>query len=374
MSVEKISHFKDFFKTNKKIFYIAAVIIWISSTILTLYILRLPTEITEEADKNEIIQELAFIYKADLIPFSLIPDGGIIEFDKRTFTRVTNDIIVHINSHIKSDKPVKIKGTKKVVLKLLAEELWEKEYLLEPETSYSLEGTHNILIDDDYQIGLNDLVSFIEVVEQEISNRPGRYIFEVKPIITGVINYNGKEIPIDLASQSNIEYSDTQITVGEEKTFSRSTPITDTIVIPQKVNILGKEIYVLNAKYLITITNIVIFLSLLISTIHTIRVKKLTEPEVHKIDKKYKARLINVMQDVNESKHERIVLDSFTSLITISDEKECPIFRYENNEKVVYCTTTEGYVFIYEVQNIPAKEINIKNHQVIAGKCYNIEG
>ena len=80
------------------------------------------------------------------------------------------------------------------------------------------------------------------------------------------------------------------------------------------------------------------------------------------------------MQDVNESKHERIVLDSFTSLITISDEKECPIFRYESNEKVVYCTTTEGYVFAYEVQNIPAKGVNMKNNQVIAGKCYNIEG
>jgi len=374
MSEQKITHIKNIIKANKKTLYIVAIIIWVLSTVFTLNILRLPTEITEEINKNDIIQEITFRYKADLIPFALNPEGGITEFDKRTFTKVANDIIVHINSFINSDKPVEINGTKKVVLKLVAEELWEKEYLLEPETRFSLEGSNNILIDDDFEIGLSDLASFIKVVEQEINTRPGRYVFEVNPIITGVIHYKGKEIPIDLISQSIIEYSDTQIKVGEENTFTKTTSFIDTVVIPQKVTILGKEINVLNAKYLFTITNLVILLSLLILTIYIIRVKKSVGSEIHKIDKKYKLRLINVMQEVNNSKHEKITLDFFDSLIKISDEKECPIFRYENKEKVVYYTASEGYVFVYEVQKIPDRGINNKDDQVITGKCYNIEG
>lgn len=374
MSGDKMAHIKKFIKANIKILYIGAITICLLYTVFTLHILRLPTEIAEETDKNNITQETIFNYKADLTPFALNPDGGIVDFDQRTFTKVTNDIIVHISSSIKSDKPISINGTKKVVLKLLAEELWEKEYLLDPETKFSFEGHDNILIDDDYKIGLNDLSSFIKVVEQEINTRPGRYVFEVKPIITGVIHYNGKEIPIDLLSQSNIEYSDTQITVGEEKTFTKATPIADTIVIPQKVKVLGNELSVISAKYIFTITNLIILLSLILGTVYMVRKSKSNQSETENIDKKYKARLINVMQEVNESKHERITLDSFTSLITISDEKECPIFRYEDKAKVVYYTATEGYVFVYEVQNIPVKGINIKGDYVIAGKCYNIEG
>lgn len=374
MNGDKITHIKKIIRANRKIFYTVAIIICLTSTIFTFYILRLPTDITEEIDKNNISQETNFNYKADSIPFALNPEGGIVEFDKRTFTKVTNDIIIHISSSIKSDKPISINGTKKVALKLLAEELWEKEYTLEPETSFSLEGSDNRLIDEDYKIALGELINFIKVVEQEINTRPGRYVFEVKPIISGTVSYNGKEIPVDLSSQATIEYSETQIIAGEEKIFTKVTPIADTIVIPQKFSAFGKEISIMNAKYLFTITNLIIFFSLLIWTSHVIRANKSSLTEAQKIDRKYKVRLINVMQEANKSNHERIVLDSFASLITISDEKECPIFRYENKNKIIYYVMNEGYAFLYEICNILDKDVSIHDNSVIAGKCYTNEG
>lgn len=374
MNGEKITHIKKLIKSYRKFLYITAIIIWIASTIFTVQILMLPTEIAEETNRNNINQETIFNYKADLIPFALSPDGGIVGFEQRTFTKVTKDIILHINSSIRSDKSIKINGTKKIVLKLLADELWDKEYLLEPETGFSLEGSNSNVIDEDYKIGLGELIDFIKVVEQEINTRPGRYVFEIKPVISGTISHNGKEIPIDLASQATIEYSDTQITVGEEKSFTKTTPITDTIIIPQKYSMLGKEMSVINAKFLTAIMNLIIFLSLLFWSIRIIRSNKSSLTEVQRIDKKYKVRLINVMQESNKPIHERIDVDSFDALITISDEKECPILRYQNKDKVVYYVVNEGYTYLYEICNIADTEVNIKCNTAIAGKYYTNEG
>lgn len=338
-------------KNKKKILYGFIAILWIVLTIFVFNILRHPIEALKETNENNIVQETTFSYKADMLPFSLNPNGEIIDIKEGAFTKVTKNIILHITTFIKTDNPVSLSGTKKVILKLVAEDLWEKEYVLDRETSFKIDGTDNKIIDSDYIINIGELTSFMTMVEEEIGTRPGKYIFEIKPIINGTIMYNGQEIPIDQDAQTFIDYSQTQIKVSGENKFTKTVPVTTNFIISQRLNILGMEIPMKIAKYLFGSIYSIISIILVTMAVHYLKTNKLSLSESQIIDKKYHVRLINVMQEVDKLDKDKVVLDSFKSLLKISDEREAPIFSYKGHDKVVYYVMDEGYIFIYKIDN-----------------------
>lgn len=351
MFKEKANLLIKILRKMKRVIYYIIGVLWLAATIFIIYITRLPVEITEEIHENNIVQETVFSYKSDVIPFTLNPTGGITDINKGTFTKVTKSIVLHINSYIESDKPIKVNGTKKVILKLIAEDLWDHEFLLDEEISFNMEGLTNKIVDDDYIVDLGQLTNFIKSVEDEISIRTGKYTFEIKPVINGIIIYDGKEIPIDQSAQTFVDYSQTQIKVSEENKFSKIIPIISTSIIQQKCNVLGKEIPLTKARYIFTGIYLIILTILIIVAISRVRAKKLKCSEADIIDKKHKVRLINVTNEGNTFHFEKIILGSFTELLRISDEKEALIFRCANFGKIAYYVMDDGYIFLYEADN-----------------------
>lgn len=349
-------------RNNKKIIYGLVAILWLAFTILVVNTLRHPNQIVKEINENNIVQETTFNYKADIVPYSLNPRGGIVDIEGSIFTKITKDVILHINTSIKADKPIRISGTKKVILTVIAEDLWEKEYLLERETSFNMEGTDNKIIDDDYAINLQELTSFMKIVEEEIGTRPSRYIFEIKPIINGKIIDNEKEIPIDQEPKTFVDYSQNQMMVSMDNIFTKTIPINTYLTISQKLDILGLEVAVKTAKYIFTSTYIILLIALITLASLKIKKNKLKLSEVQIIDKKYKARLINVVQAVNKLDRDQVILDSFKSLLIISDERDTPIFRYEYDGKVSYYIINEGYVFVYEIDKTYVENVNLQTN------------
>ncbi len=352
-------------KKHKKVIYSFSIILWIVFTVFVLNIIFHPTEILEETYENKVVEETLFSYKADMIPYFLNSRGGMTNIEKVTFTKVTKDIILHIKTSIKSDKPVSIKGSKKVILRLVAEDLWEKEYELEGETSLAIEGTDITIIDNDYNINIPELMNFIRIGEEEINLRPTKYTFEIEPIIEGVILYDGKEIPIDQSPQTFLEYSQTQIKVSEENKFSTTTPITKNIVIPQYYNMMIMEIPMKTAKYMFGSFYLMVLLIFMIVTFRHFKRNKLKLSETQIIDKKYKLRLINVLEEVDKLNNEKVVLGLFKSLVIISDEKESPIFRYENEEKVVYYVLDGRYIYLYQINNNREEDLKLQYNSMI---------
>ncbi|MEH7111528.1 hypothetical protein V7124_03990 [Neobacillus niacini] len=339
-------------KKQKKYIYSILVGLSVLTTGLFFYILLLPEETTETNTENNIIQETVFSFKADVEPFVLHPEGGIINVENGSFTKVTNDLIVHINSNIISDKPIKVKGSKEVGLNLIAADLWHKQMILGKEDSFELEGTSINLMDEDYPINLKQLVSLMNEVEESINIIPANYIFEIMPMITGKVIYNDKEIPIDHNAHTNIEYSKVQITVGNETSFKTTTPILSKSPKQLVFYFFGMEV----SLFLVKVASVVIYLVLLAAGLKFIHQFKANDPiissEKEKIDKKYKARMVTVLQSgiTTIDSNKRAVVDSFSSLLKISDEKDALIFTFEDSDRgiKVYYVIDEGYLFIYQ--------------------------
>ncbi|MCR2823284.1 DUF5305 domain-containing protein [Lederbergia panacisoli] len=356
MSKRKKNNFK--LKNKKQRKFINSILIGLSivATVLLYYILVLPLETMETNTENNITQETVFTFKADVAPFALHPKGGIVDIEGGSFTEVTNDIIVNVKSSIKSNKPIKVNGSKEIVLNLVANGLWQKDFLLGKEDSFELEGTNIDLIDKDYPINLKQLEKFMNDVEKSINAIPSSYNFEISPIITGKITYNDKEISIAHNARTNLEYSRTQITLGDETSLVTTTPISSTSAIQRVFYPFGKEV----SLWAIKVVSVVMYLLLLAAILMIARYIKAntasSSSEKERIDKKYKARMVSVLQSNISTidSNKRVVLDSFSSLLKISDEKDAIIYTYEDSGsgKKDYYVIDEGYVFIYQTSII----------------------
>ncbi len=333
----------------RKYLYVAVGLIWILVSILLIHLLKQPSVMVKELYNNDIMQNTSFAYQADVLPYSLHPSGGIIDITSATFTEVTRDIIIHIQSSIKAERPIRIRGSKKIILRLVAEDLWEKEYILSDETSFQLEGTENLIVDTDYSIKLQDLIAFMEQLEKEVNTRPGRYTFQIEPVISGVIIDGDYQVPIDLYAYTTLEYSQAQILITGEKEFTKSTPIISTQTIEQSFGFLGLTTSLLFAKYLFTGLYLAILSAIIIRIVQSIRRNKSEASEVQLINKKYKLRFIDLLQELDASEYQEIPLDSFQGLLTISDERDSPILRYEDSLRVIYYVLADGYHFLYRL-------------------------
>lgn len=82
--------------------------------------------------------------------------------------------------------------------------------------------------------------------------------------------------------------------------------------------------------------------------------------EIMIIDKKYKARIINTVLDFNKLTYDKILLESFKGIITIADEKECPVLRYEGVDEVIYYVISDGFIYLYSVGKMTGEESEVQ--------------
>lgn len=337
------------FLSNEKVVHALIIIIFIFFTYLLINILRIPNSYNQINEENNILQETKFNYTAEVLPNILYPTGGHIDIGNGVFTKVTKEILVNINSIIKSDNPVKIEGTKKLAVTIIANELWEKEFILEKESNINFEGSNYILFNATYPIKLNELLGFIKTVEDELDIRPGEYVFNIRPIVKGKIISGDKIIDIDESSFSEVSFSTVKIKNEGENSFTLTTPLNSTSNIYNYINFFNIRILVQNAKYIIGFIYAIyiLLIAFIIWNKKINKMKKQSEEEV--INKKYRKRIIEVKNNINDINFVEVQLDSFNNLITLSDEKDCSILKCFNLSEVIYYILDENYIYLYKI-------------------------
>lgn len=347
---------------NKKVVQALIIIVFIILTYLLINLLRIPNSYNRVSEENNILQETTFNYSAEILPNTLNPTGGVIDVGKGVFTKVTKELLVNINSFIKSDNPIKIEGTKKLVVTIIANELWEKEFILENETNINFEGTNYILFNATYPIKLNELLSFIKTVEDELDIRPGEYVFNIKPIMKGKIISGNKIIDIDGSAFSEIAFSSVKIKSDGENSFTLTTPVNSTSNISNYVNSFNVKILVQHAKYLICSIYAIYILSVVLFILNKKINKMKNQSEEDTINNKYKKRIINIKNNISDINLVEVQLDSFEKLVTLSDEKDCLILKYSNLNEMIYHILDGNYMYFYKINK---HKINIKENKQI---------
>lgn len=339
------------FKENNKILIITLVALLIISVAISIYSMMQPTTTTNEFNNNTSQLETIYDYKATIIPNILNPNGGTVEVGDTIFKKITTAIPVYLKSTINSEVEVNAKGTNHLQLVVKAGEFWEKIFPLQEIQSFELKGTEISILNNTYNINLEKVKSFITQVEEETGIRSNQYTIEVLPNIQGTISYGAVKKEILMDDKLIFQYSNDEIKLVSEKIFTSVVPFTTTEKTTNMFNIFGLSLPLIPVR----ITSSILSILLLIPTIFgvkkllIIRVKPI-KTQVEKINKKYRSRIITVSKELNGAQKSIITLQSFKSILQISDEKELPIFfsKVHQDGSAVYFIVDGDYLYNFE--------------------------
>lgn len=327
-------------------------VLFIISTILACRALRQPSRIQERVVENIISQYTYFNYKAEVVPCTLFPKGGVVEPEEAMYTAITKAIHLNITSIIKSGQPVSVQGVRRVFVRLIAEGLWERQFVLEAREEFSLEGNENKLVEKDYIINIDDITEYIGKVEEEIVIRPDKYLLNIKPEIEGNVIYDGNKFPIDSTPEISFEFSDQIKRIGE-KEFTKETPVETLISINQSFKMLNVSIPLVTARILFPAISLII-LGIIIFGGYRIRgTDKKDVFEASKIEKKYNNKLTFIDRNISVLNKITVNVKSFKSLIQLADDKEQPLLRYKSSDigRVFYYVIDGDCVYSYSAND-----------------------
>ncbi|NDI35925.1 DUF5305 domain-containing protein [Chengkuizengella sediminis] len=337
---------------------------------MTVYSISKPTSITNESLDNRITQSTNFEYKAEIIPNILYPNGGIIDPGNIMIRSITNTIPIYIKSTVSSDHPVEVEHTSEVTLLVQAKDLWEKEFPLNSIHQSKATENETIILNDEYKIELESIITFIENVEEETGISVGSYQLKIIPNINGMIHYKENEIPLANGAFLSFEYSSNRIKFVENNGISEEKSLINKTVIPQYFHLFKLNIPLTWLRVFFSILSLTIVFYFLYQINKNVKRKKQYISEATKIDKKYLKRLINVKEAVNTTDKSIVKIESIKALLQIVDEKDLPIFRYHDGIKnnTTYFLIDDQYFYSYDANNYVGYKTDIETHYSTKGK------
>ena len=331
--------------------------IFVISSILTILAVRQPSEIEEKVTKNIIEEKTVFGYKAKVKPSTLYLSGGIITPDKVIFNNLTEDFIVEIKEDINTQQPVRVEATKEITYNIIAEKMWEREFIIKQPTKYNSEGVLNNVLNEEVHININDINSYIAKIEEETLVRPN-YLLNIKSSVIGnVYDENNNviyeinnilEIPFDFSGQY-ISYAGET----EEKEFINTKVIEDINVLPQYFNLLGMKLFVIGSRIGFGIIAIITLLLLIIFIIEKSNNKTAILTEISLIDKKNKGNIVAITEEIDMNSMPHVEVKKFKDLLKIAEEKDESILKYLDNSLgiVYYYITSSSFIYIFKCIN-----------------------
>jgi len=336
--------------------YSVLIILWISISIIAIMAWTSPLIIEEKLIENAVEIKTAFDYKGVMKPSTLYPRGGEVSGDEVIFTELADKFIIHLETDLFAEKPVKVEGTAEVSYTLVGEDMWHKDYEAAATRSIQSQGLTNSLLKEDITINLQQLFDLISKIEEETDVHLGDYLLILKPNIKGsVYQENGDkiydidtnlEIPFNISNQY-IKYA----AESPEKEFIETQIIESVNSRPKTIKLFSLHMPIQTARYLFGSLALLLSAYLLISGLNKIKSNQENISEIDKINRKYKNKIINISNKLVATNQVQVSLSSFQSLMQIAEDKDEPILKYENyNEKMAtYYVVSTTNVYFYEI-------------------------
>lgn len=361
---------KSLLITGSKWFYCVIGILCLLSMLLSYKAIIQPLQIEQKSITNTINQKVSFNYNVEVLPSTLYPQGGIVETKDAILTRIVKSIRLHLESSVKSDKLVEVDGMEKVTLLVIADGLWEREFPLTQEKKISFKGTDNKIIKEDIIVDVASIAAYIQKVEKETEIRPERYLLKVQPRIDGNIVFENNIIPLDTSFEMVFEYSSYIVKPIGEKEFIKATPIEEVTMLVNNFKLFKTTIPLSTAKYLFPLLSISFLIAIIFGVLSNKKKSKDIKPEATIIDGKYGNRLTYLENKLNSGSKVVISLKSFKPLTRISDEKEIPILRFNNEDinEVTYCVIDGDCIYNYIANNMSKNSSQLEVSNSVSAK------
>jgi len=341
----------NLYKGKHKKIFAPLILVLIISAAVSVYSLSRPAITTTQTSANSPRIETNYNYKATITPNVLYPKGGTVKAGVTMFRKITTAIPVNLKSTINYDNEVLAKGTHEVQLVVRAGEIWERMFPLAEKQDFEVKGKTITVLENTYKIDLEKVNAFVLQVEEETGIKSPQYAIEIVPNIQGTIHYDGKEMNIQEQGNLAFQYSYDEITLASEKMFTSTTPLPTTEMNPNTIKLFGLTLPVNPVRIISSLLSLLLLLTIVFvyKNIVTNHDKPITS-RVEKINKKYIGRIILVSKKINIDHKSILTFDSFKSVLKIADDKELPIFFYNDHQdgSVIYFIVDGDYLYSYE--------------------------
>ncbi|WP_308637214.1 DUF5305 family protein [Paenibacillus silvisoli] len=339
---------------HRKLIFSAIANLLVFSAAIAAYSLNTPGTSSRTIEYPAQIQT-GYDYKAVVTPNILYPDGGTVEAGRYIFPTITTSIPVHLKSTVTAGQEVTIKGTHAAELIIGAGEMWEKRFPLEQEQSIQQKGALVPLIDTTFTIDMEQVKGFILQVERETGIRSAIYTLDIAPNIKGTLDYAGIASAINVTDKLSFRFSFDQIERTSETTFNAAIPLSKTEVATNTFPAFGSELPLGSVRLASSAISAALLLALVLLHLSGAAERR-SQPKssaVDNIQRKYGSRVIPVTQKLNTAQKSILSLDSFTSIVKIADEKELPIFSFNDymGERVTYFVVDGDCLYNFETSS-----------------------
>jgi hypothetical protein len=343
----------NFLEKHKKWVWVSLVVLWIYPTMCALQVFMIPTQKTNHVVDNRIHQTARFDYQTRLYPNTLYSSEELLKPEFGILSKITSSILVDVNFEVTAEKDVIVQGTQSIVMSLIADQLWHRDYYIREKKTFHHEGSAVTIYNENITIDVGHIIDFIEKVEKEIELRPQKYTLKIVPTFEGGIRYDDQHIPLESSFELNFEYTNNLFKLVSKTEYAKENNIEDIIIVPQQISYLGQAMSIAAARTILIVISLVLSLMMICFFIHNRRQQQSVWSDAQKIDHKYGKRLLHLEQDIQILNKHRVVLQSIQSLVQLADEREQAVFRFEQKDYyiVVYYVLDGEHIYCYEASN-----------------------
>ncbi|MBE4907174.1 hypothetical protein IMZ08_03760 [Bacillus luteolus] len=346
---------KSTFKPARKKGFFILVSVWVILLFTTFYTLVTPTTIKQETLENLIQDKTIFSYSVDSKPSTLYPEGGLISPPpKVVIGSITNSIDLSVDKIIVSNEPIQVEGTYKVILKVIAEEIWEKEFNLVEEQEFKTEGINLELINETFKVDPQAIQDFIEQTEKEVKVS-GKYSVQVIPVVEGFITYRDNVYALDKEGSVLFNYQSYLFSLQNETLeFDNVSEVMNTIEHLRNFQLFGIQLEWVTLRLALLIITPLLFIPimLLYRTIKPLGLRQwITTKRDRKkhIDNKYKSHIIQLTEKPDMENMKPLHVPTIDDLIRLADEKELSVFTYkEKKDQSIYFILDGNFTYLFK--------------------------
>lgn len=290
-------------------------------------------------------------YKITAKENSYYKDADLI-MDKQYVSSIIDKIAFNVSYNFDSSKLLDYTYNYSIIATLIGnydgsgknDELWSKEFILEPATSLNLEDANNISVVKTFEIDYQTYNSIMQSFKEEFNLMVDAYLnIDFKVNVKSTVGDNNQ---IDENNLINVKIpllGDTTY-INYTKTGVVDNNIWTTVNDIEQTSILLKIIY-----------GIGVLFGVILDWLFLLKAYKTTEKdryyyEVNRILKSYAEILVAVDEIPEHLELKDIKVSNFKDMIDVNEELHLPILYFEENNKISFFIISETHFYVFAIK------------------------
>ncbi|HLS89169.1 MAG TPA: DUF5305 family protein [Sphingobacteriaceae bacterium] len=319
---------------------------WITFTDFTT-----PTTVTTEEADLSVDLEANFTTWVLPATSALYPEPEPLENEPFFYMRLMESLTLSMEAVLKAGPDAQVQGTTAINARIIAPERWQRDFVLQEPEPFTVEpgDERAVVLQEELLVPITEFQSFISLVEEETRVMPrGDYRIEIRPVIEVAAENSAASLSENFELSYGFSLAGNTLNMDGQNQQRRSAQQGHPVQKPNTVGLLGRRLPVPPVRYGGAALLLVALAGTGLGLLER-RKEWAALPEMERLERKYRARLVNIQADQWPLPGRVMVMGSFRDLVRMADLYEQPIFKMRDVEMARFMVLEGDTVYVYSV-------------------------